>query len=52
MTKWLIIYRKKGEEKCYKYCYVNTQAGIPRAIEKLFENTTNIETIQIKKVVV
>lgn len=52
MTKWLIAYRRKGEEKWYKYCYANSQVAIPRAIEKLFASTQNIETIQIKKVVV
>jgi hypothetical protein len=52
MTKWLVIYKKQGEEKTYKFCYVNTQKAIPLALEKLFATERNIETIQIKKVVV
>ena len=52
VTKWLVIYKKQGEEKTYKFCYVNTQKAIPIALEKLFATERNIETIQIKKVVV
>ena len=52
MTKWLVIYKRKDEEKTYKFCYVNTQKAIPLALERLFATEKNIETIQIKKVVV
>ena len=51
MTKWLVIYKRKGEEKTYKFCYVNTQKAIPLALEKLFATEKNIEVIQIKKVI-
>lgn len=52
MTKWLIAYKKKGEDTWYKYCYANTQGAISKGIEKLFSTTTNIECVQVKKVVV
>ena len=52
MTKWLIAYRVKDSDKWMKYCYANTQRAIPLAIEKLFGSIQNIETIQIKKIIV
>lgn len=52
MTKWLIAYRIKDSDKWMKYCYSNTQRAIPLAIEKLFATIQNIETIQIKKIIV
>ena len=52
MSKWLIAYKTKDSDKWMKYCYSNTQRAIPLAIEKLFSTIQNIETIQIKKVVV
>ena len=52
MTKWLIAYKRKDSDKWYKYCYANAQKAIPLAIEKMFASVQNIETIQIKKVVV
>lgn len=52
MTKYLVIYKRLNEDKTYKFCYVNTQKAIPRALEKLFAEEKNIETVQIKRVIV
>ena len=51
MTKYIIAYKKIGEDKWYKFAFVTAQYKIGSKIDELYKLVHNIDKIQIQRVV-
>ena len=51
MTKYIIAYKKLGEDKWYKFAIVTAQYKIGAKVDELYNLVHNIEKIQIQRVV-
>lgn len=51
MTKYIIAYKKIGEDKWYKFAVVTAQYKIGSKIDELYKLIQNIDKIQIQRVV-
>ena len=51
MTKYIIAYKKIGEDKWYKFAIVGAQHKIGAKVDELYQFVHNIEKVQIQRVV-
>ena len=51
MTKYIIAYKKDGNDKWYKFAVVGSRSQVIVKLTDLYNTVTNIEKIQIQKVI-
>lgn len=51
MTKYIIAYKKIGEDKWYKFAVVSRQGQIGTKVDELYQLVHNIDKIQIQRVI-
>lgn len=51
MTKYIIAYKKIGEDKWYKFAVVTAQYKIGSKIDDLYQLIHNIDKIQVQRVI-
>ena len=51
MTKYIIAYKKIGEDKWHKFSVCSSQKEIPNKIEYLYTAINNIEKVQIQRII-